>query len=512
MKSTYLKCFMPCALIALVLTGTACTEKWSEHYDPGSFNLPDKTLTGHIRENPGLSTFSGMLNISGYDQLLDASQSFTVWAPNNAALAGLDTTNTDLVLDIVRNHIARSRYTTSGVDQQAIRMLNGKFIHFSREAAGYTFGNSNVLEVNTPAVNGLLHVIDGYAPYQNNLWEFIGKEEALDSLRTYLYGQSKNIFDPVNSVEIGVNEDGQAVYDTVFIFSNPVLDVIGAIDDEDSIYTAIIPDNTAWIEAYGRIEPYFNFPDDAGGRERQREESQFTLVQDMLFEGIVAAPSNLDSLVSTTGTVFDNPGSLFSNTEQVPLSNGLAHVTSRMPYSDTDSWFREIRVEAEDPEGRINVNSNIFPRSSYGSGLDVSENSYILVDPTSADPSVEFPIPNTLSAKYNIYCVFVPPSIVNPLDFTPTKARFVLTYIRRTSGSTFVSRITPEDNATLPFGMTKMLVTQFDFEFANVITDEFDRIAVKLEVINDVTAVEEQSGEFSRTMRIDCIILEPVLE
>jgi hypothetical protein len=57
-----------------------------------------------------------------------------------------------------------------------------------------------------------------------------------------------------------------------------------------------------------------------------------------------------------------------------------------------------------------------------------------------------------------------------------------------------------------------MFVDQFDFEFANIIDADFNRVAVKLEVINNVTTQEEQSGNFSRTMRIDCIILEPVMK
>jgi hypothetical protein len=57
-----------------------------------------------------------------------------------------------------------------------------------------------------------------------------------------------------------------------------------------------------------------------------------------------------------------------------------------------------------------------------------------------------------------------------------------------------------------------MFVDQFDFEFANVVDAKYNRVAVKLEVSSNVSAQEEQSGNFTRTMRIDCIILEPVLE
>ena len=511
MKQIYYRPFLPLVVLTSILLILACTKKWDEHYDEESFNLPDKTLKELIREYPELSIFSRMISIAGYNSILDASQSYTIWAPVNDALNEVDTTDVELVREIIENHIARSRFTTSDVQNQSIRMLNGKYINFTRESSGFSFGNNKIINANLPAINGLLYIIDGYTPYLNNLWEYIGRTDGLDSLQSYLYGQNKNIFDPENSIEIGIDSTGDVIYDSVFIFSNLVLKKIGAIDTEDSIYTAILPDNAAWNEAYGRVESFFNFPDNAGSDQRQRDYTRLTIVKDMLFKGRFIQPGNLDSLVSTTGTVFYNPGYLF-NTQPVTLSNGLAYVTNQMPYADTLSWFKKIRVEAEDAEGRDFSSSSIFLRTSYGSDLDVSENKYILVDPISTEPSVEFSIPNTLSAKYNMYCVFVPASIVDPLNLTPTKAKFKLTYIRRASGSTFISNITPANNNTNPSGMTKMFVSQFDFEYANVIDEEYDRVAVKLEVINDVTTAEEQAGTYSRTMRIDCIIFEPVSE
>ena len=512
MRYKHLKGFVPLSALIVLLLTAACTKEWDEHYDAGSFDLPDKTVTEYIKGQPELSTFSNMLEITGYDQILNASQSYTVWAPKNDALAGLNISDIELVRKTVQNHITRSRITTSGVDNSFIRMLNSKYVLFSKDLSGYTFGENTVSEINQPAKNGLIHVIDGYAPYVNNLWEYLGKTDGVDSLREYIYGQSKKVFDAENSIEIGANDAGQVIYDSAFVIWNPVLERLGSIDVEDSIYTAIMPDNNALNEAYSRIEGYYNFPTDAGSVTRQRDLTRFTLIQDMLYRGRLSEPEKSDSLTSTYGNVFYNPDELFKGLDYESLSNGLAYVTDKMPFADTSSFFKEIRVEAEQTFGRSNTGSNIFIRSSFGTEFTASDNYYILVDPTSTEPAVEFSIPNTLSAKYNIYCVFVPSKIVNPNNLTPSKVTFQLTYIRRASGSTFIKRVTPENNITDPEGLTKMFVDQFDFEFANVIDANYNRVAVKLEVSSNITTQEEQSGEFSRTMRIDCIILEPVLE
>ena len=502
--------FFQTALV-LLLVG-ACTKEWDDHYDAGTFDLPDKSITELIKEQTDLSTFSKMLEITGYDSILNASQSYTVWAPKNSALSGLDLTDTEMVKKTVQNHIARSRITTSGVDNSYIRMLNSKYVSFSRNQSGFSFGDNNIITANQPAKNGLIHMLDGYTPYVNNLWEYLGTTSGLDSLREYIYGQSRKVFDAENSIEIGANEEGQVIYDSAFVIWNPVLDRLGAIDTEDSIFTAIMPDNNAWKDSYDRIKNYYNFPNDAGSTKRQRDLTRFTVIQDMLYRGRITQPDKLDSVTSTYGNVFYNPAEIFKGIDYEALSNGLAYVTNKMPFADTISFFKKIKVEAEQASGRTNSGSNIFIRSSYGTGFTASDNYYILVDPTSTEPAVEFSIPNTLSAKYNIYCVFVPAKIIDPENITPTKAKFQLTYIRRVNGSTFIKRVTPENNVTNTDGLTKMFVDQFDFEFANVVDADFGRIAVKLEVSSAVSAQEEQSGKYTRTMRIDCIILEPVLE
>ncbi len=147
-----------------MLLAAACSKEWDDHYDVDSFDLQDKTVTEYIKGNPDLSTFYNMMEITGYDSILNASQTYTVWAPKNNALTGLNITDTELVRKTLQNHITRSRITTSGIDNSFIRMLNSKYVSFAKYQSGYTFGENNVTEANKPAKNGLIHIIDGYAP------------------------------------------------------------------------------------------------------------------------------------------------------------------------------------------------------------------------------------------------------------------------------------------------------------------------------------------------------------
>ena len=498
-------------LIVTTLFTTGCNKEWDEHYNQELFDLPEYSIFDYIEMQTDLSTFASMIKTTGYDTILNASQTFTVWAPINSALESVDLNDNALVLEIVKNHIARNRYTTSMLDAHPIRMQSGKYIRFSPGDSGFLFGDKPIVKANSPAKNGLVHSLGEYVPYLKNIWEYIGSAESIDSVRKYFYGANKEVFHPELSDEIGVNEDGNPVYDSIKLTENLVLERLGNLSLEDTTFTILLPNNEAWSESYEKLDKYY-IPEVHGGNVRKKDIVQSGIVQDIVFSELIEEPSAYDSLVSTTGNVFYNPGYLFENVTNVKLSNGLAYVTNHLAFPDTISFLKEIKVEAESNVGRENSNSNVYSRSNYNVG--VSENRYILVEPTGTSnialANVTFSIPNTLSTTYNIYCVFVPTAFSNPNDLLPMKAKFALTYIRQTSGRTSRKTLTPENPITDPNGLTKMLVGQFDFEFANIIDMDYPDVAVTLEVTSNVKI--DEAEEYSRSMRIDCIILEPVVQ
>lgn len=181
----------------------------------------------------------------------------------------------------------------------------------------------------------------------------------LDSFKTYLLSQNKYIFDPINSIEIGVDSNGNVVYDSALIYTNVFLDKVGNINNEDSIYTAVLLNNNAWIEAYNKIKKYYNFPENAGGAKRQRSMTCYTIVKDILFRGRIYNSMNFDTLVTTTGNKYFNPSYLFTG-DPILLSNGIAYISSNFLFSDTISWFKKIKVEAENTNGRTHSGCNVF--------------------------------------------------------------------------------------------------------------------------------------------------------
>lgn len=534
MKKKNLSFIFSIVLLFLVSLNS-CTDNWEKHYSPVSGEKSDLNLLNYIKSQENLSVFTRMLEIAGYDSILSKSQTYTVWAPVNSALESINLNDTSLVVEIVENHIARFSYTTSGLTAKPVYMLANKIVVFAGNGSAFTFGGKSITKSDIATSNGIIHFIDNYVPYLPNIWEFIGKTEGLDSLKKYLYSNSKFEFDlTASGNDIGTDANGQPLYDSVFVFTNNIMNRLGSLDKEDSLYTAILPNNVAWKEAYERIKPYYKTLDVDGGAAYQHLYTQWSIFQDLIFRKQVITPSSFDSLTSTYGNVFQKPSYLFDGVVPTAVSNGLVYVTSNLKYKATESWQKEIRIEAENIsfiELGSKSNFDVLSRTSFGTDFNLSRDKYIYAQNlTTTDFStafIKFPIPNTLSAKYNVYCVFVPTNIVNPVDTLTSKVKFYLTYVDA-KGNSIIDAPIDASNVVQPekkgtsytkaAGIfitnakktTEMFVTQFEFPYANLIDyqNPLSVATVKLKVEN--ATKKNETTKSTKDMRIDCIILKPV--
>ena len=143
---------------------------------------------------------------------------YTVWAPDNDALAGFDLTNTEMVRRVVLNHITRFTHPTSRVQEQSLLMINGKILDFKRLPDNKFSLQGSVLKQTDIAVrNGMIHLMSSYVPYILNHWEYIAVAEGVDSLRNYILSLTRSELDFDASYLDGV------LIDSIFMQSNSVL-------------------------------------------------------------------------------------------------------------------------------------------------------------------------------------------------------------------------------------------------------------------------------------------------
>ncbi|HLP06301.1 MAG TPA: fasciclin domain-containing protein [Paludibacter sp.] len=492
----------------------SCSDEiWVQHYGAQANVVAGDNLWVTIENTPELSRFAQVLKSYGYDKMLEQTQAYTVFAPDNATMEAIDTSNIDVKKELIGNHIARYILPASGHDTVAVATLNGKRINREYKAGKYYYGDaafSNAVK-SIVASNGIVHVLGGYAKFSPNIWEFMAKRSDLDSVRNYLYSFDNLLFIPQWSVPGSINENGQQTYvDSVFINYNTKLATLrGYVNVEDSAYTMLLPNNSAWIKAYDNIKDYFvYYGPKAQADSMQRANTTAALVQDLIFNARIQKSPN-DSMVSTINHKFYNPQYLFAGADEVKTSNGSVFITNDLKIDALGSWFVPIKVEAEQTSGYEISGCTPYPERVSIINSGVSGGRYLRLSPstTSANPSVAFGIPKTLSSTYDISCVFVSPKVFNPnaTGLKNCKVYFKLIYKNSLGESTTVTYpptgtilIDPNKNDTV------MAFPDIKFPVANY----GEKVnTVKLQVISNV--LRSETTIYSRELLIDCIVLKP---
>lgn len=519
------------SLSLFAILNVSCSE-WNDHYGDVD-GTEGSNLMQLLEKDANISVFASLVKQSGYDKTLSSSQSYTVFAPTNDALKGFDVSNPDSVLRLVKNHIARFTHPTSTPVSMGVKMVNGKVYFFDSPSSFSSSPFSSV--TNERAQNGILHEMNKRLPYFSNIYEFIQNNPDYSKLYSFIHQFDEVKFDQEKSTEIDVDAQGRPVYDSVWVNYNRLLDDvkygIGQIQNEDSTYAMVIPNNVAWDSAYARIKPTFaiyskdmNYSDSV-----QDIRTKLAIVNDLVYRTPNEKPWTADCLESTTGSIIRDLPRLFNNTQTVRASNGHVFVTSKLGYDNQQTWNKSISVEAEEQNGRTYNNSltSVYTRSTVATSpiQNISGDSYIEAQPisSSSNPTLTFDIPGVLSGKYNVYAVFVPASAAGkdvPAD--STRISFSIQYMNAAGVSTSKNNRSTTDVTLITSSNDVTMMKAFsDLEFpVSNTTDHLwlmDRnndpstvdTTTKLTIQTNVTAREFSSGTYSRTFRLDRIILVP---
>jgi uncharacterized surface protein with fasciclin (FAS1) repeats len=512
--------FMP--LLCFVMS--ACSDMWDEHYDSSKMNSGNSLLVT-LKKDSTLTIFAKMLQIAQLETRITGGEAFTIWAPNNAALAdykyllnspALTTTDSVSIALVVKNHIGRYYASTSQITSVGVNeaMINGKYIMFQKVGDSFTFGGMalDLARSNKVCSNGVLHVINGAIPFEKNTWETIKLNPEYSSIYNYIYSFDSTYIDQARSIKIGINSQGLSVYDTVFIFSNKLFKKIGFINKEDSSFTSILPTNIAYNTAYDTYKTYYksnggisaNYNSDS----ITMSNTNYAIVKNLFYRGIVDITSS-DSLVSTSGTAIHDRSSLFAGCTKIPVSNGVVYKTDKLNFNLLETLLSPVTLETEKLRYGTSLDYDALVLNAtvkinqYANLISGVSGGYVLIEPTSltSKPYVEITMKGVLSGNYDLYCTVVP---ANAEDTTNVNEQTILDFsLGYFSGKTWKTKTITTGIITDKTNVQEILVG------SNVSIPFFDS---KASLIIQVNVPSSQAALYSRSVRIDKIRLVPKLQ
>lgn len=489
-------------------------------------------------------------------------------AAYHAEKGKVDDKDNSTIKEFLQNHIALYNYSVSQSSNDTIMMMNGKNILLTSSK----IGNSPLTSSNKLYSNGVLFTVGSQVDYFPNVFEYMRRDAELDSLYSFFYNERfyRKEFQASKSVEGGI-VDGRTIYlDSVFRQQNDLFNsnfLNARLNNEDSTYWMLMPTNETWRKLVDEYQNYFNYDNTVDKRDSVfYTNTRMAIMKGTAFSRTTNTDAMLqDSAMSTNAVLFYNArkytwgadslhyyqyfnplSGIFSGNTNMACSNGIAMKVQDWKIDKRETFFQTKIIEAEG-QGNIRevskvvdkVNTNIdgskdttwietiVPRNRYVESGNtyynkVSNNGFVEFEPTrtTVNHSVTFNIKDVLSnIGYDIYVVTAP-ALANDSNATdiqrlPTRLKFTL-YHHTQDGKT----VKTGNNEGVPLVNNTAVVNQpdevdyikvaenFMFPVASYGLEE-DEPQVSLKVESYVTSTQQRNNTYTRTMRIDCIILKP---
>ena len=531
----------------------------------------NQTLWENIQQNGQLSDFAALVKKSGFDDELSQSHYYTVWAPLNGTFdasqyQGLN--NNALLRQFVKNHIADYGHSALGAIDEHVKMLNEKTYDFMG-ISSYTFGDRTVAQPNIPSNNGLMHTLNGSLVFYPNIYEYVtdsllavGKN--IDSLRHYVLAYEQTYLDEDASVPGSIVDGMQTYVDSVIVTSNSLWrDMNIQMNNEDSTYTVLLPNNKAWHDGYNRIKDCYKYAattkaqlfengtiasnpasisiDPAFWQDsltcRQLTRNLFFSNNDAYNTWMEGTPSpyGSDTLRTTLRNKLSNPKEIMQQARHtMKVSNGKVLVVDSLAMFPWETYSPERISYAASSENIGRVVTGSTSSENIPDSIEVEYSSYLHVIPSGSfgRPELDLLLPNVLSTTYDIYCVFVPPFDDRNAEPLPNRVIFTLNYCDASGNlkdvefldeseeniSSFQERFNLPDNASNrttirafsndPTRIDTLYIGEFTFPvcYAGLGNDYRPNIKITspFSVFN-----KNLTSAFTRDLRIASIILRP---
>jgi len=538
----------------LVVGMSSCSDEWDDHYKAASYAEGEGSLWEAIAANNDLSNFQAVIEATGYQQQLESSQIYTVFAPSNNQFTATQRDSVialykeqkqlvkdkynEAIVEFVQNHITLYNYSVSSETNDSLKMLNGKRLPFTATTLdGHSFGAA------TQTGNGSLYVLDDALKYNPNIYEYLGRDADFDSLFKYIEEFTEDRFVASKSVP-GEIIDGQQHYlDSVTVFENSLLtDQLDAeLNNEDSIYWMVPPTNTVWAEQIPIIEKYYNYDALVAGRDSLMYNlPRWSLLWGTAFSATENAVYNIaDSVLSTVGVPYRyrraywgsydlsyyqyyrpyDEGGVFDGTTEIACSNGKVLKPSNWNFDPYQTYIRKNTSECEYIaylDSVVSTTTQTLSRVSVSSEnpfyKQISEHGYAVISPKGAmNAMAVFNIFNVLSTvPYDVDVIVVPATAGDTTAVNlPSKFKAELHY-HNAAGKDIYTR-----TMIRPTTVWETTGTQVDTirigESVKIPTCSYglSEAQVKLKLTVTSSIAEENAGTYTRTLRVDKIVFTP---
>ena len=336
-------------LFVALLTMFGCNNPWDEHIKVND-DVLQESIGDYLASNSKFSSFVALLEETGVDAILSSSVIYTVWAPTNDALSAMDASLIDTPEKkkmFVHNHIAFGSFSVkNGTVNDRIVMKSGKKLLLDTTEG--VIDNTNInADAEVMVKNGIVEEIETVLMPRYSIWEYIQLDAESNKFVTFLNSLTSAIFHPEMSVQVGLNDFGQPVYDSVWVIENEFLNEFVDLSNEEYVLTMLIPSDDVLDAEFKKFEKYYRYDDKRNYEFPSTKDTvniMKMIARDMVIAGAYDASATEDTLMSVANVKVPFHTNAITNSNQT--SNGFVHFVDDCSVKITDK-IQPIFMEAE---------------------------------------------------------------------------------------------------------------------------------------------------------------------
>jgi uncharacterized surface protein with fasciclin (FAS1) repeats len=384
-------------IVTVLCNSCNLNDKWDKYYGNAPVLTGVNVLT-LIGDNENYSRFYEALIEYGFDDLLTKNQYFTVFVPSNSAFDGLPEYTQEEWVKIIGFHIIYANLYSRDFKDIDLLTTIGKYLNmrvtgtneFSISGSGINMG-----KVDNYCQNGVIHEIDKLLVPKPNVYEYIMQlDTSYSILKDFLLSMDIRSIDYEKSVRIGVNDNGDAIYDTIWKTENYYLDNIADLDDETNPFTGFLPQNADVIDALNSLSEYFGDVDDM-------DPETYNQVLFIAFDGSFVQDAytqdNLpDTMLSVTGKKIDK-SILSIGQADLEVSNGIVHLLDDLTIPKS-FFLLPITIECDQKENRSVSNTSYIVEQL--SDTRATNGTYVMYGCKFVGDYLEFTVEMVLKTTY----------------------------------------------------------------------------------------------------------------
>lgn len=388
LKINYKRLFVGLLTIVLV----SCSNPWDDRENSTDANL-SVNLNEAIINTAEVSQFGQLLVQTGYDKILAASKTYTVFVPTNEAMDQVD----DAILNdpeaakkFVANHIALTAYSSIRTKaQEKIKMLGDKYLLFK---GATMIDDATIVTADHYAANGVFHIINKALTPKLNIWQYINSNSG-SAMSQYLLSL-KNINIYSSDAEAKANAIPGALADSL---TNSYLKNVYNLNNEKNSYTLFLMQDAGYSTEVDKMKPYLTAPTPEGTAVLA---SYFT-VRDMVFPNAYELNQLPATLTSRFGVEFPVDKTQIVG-EPIHLSNGVIYIMKKVDVSLTKRLLT-TKIEGEKNNGYIGSRTPILYRDKIDP-FGVLFNDIMVQTPARAKFTLTYYAKDIMySTKYKVY-------------------------------------------------------------------------------------------------------------